>query len=121
MRPIACFACPRKKPALRPTDSATAARADVQDLLLFSNDPAEQFAIPMHQVARLERIRAMQIDSVGGNKVLQYRGGSLPLMALEEMISARPMPDTTWLYVVVFAAGRPRSRLADPRGDRHPH
>ena len=100
-----CLRVPEEEALAAAADGATAARSDLQVLLLFSNDPAERFAIPMHQVARLERIRTMQIDSVGGNKVLQYRGGSLPLMALEEMISARPMPDTTWLYVVVFALG----------------
>ncbi|MGO9114299.1 MAG: chemotaxis protein CheW [Thermoguttaceae bacterium] len=86
-------------------ENAVVAKGDVQTLLLFRNDPAEQFAIPMHLVARLERIRTMQIDSVGGSKVLQYRGGSLPLLSLEEFIATRPMPETNWLYVVVFSLG----------------
>ena len=87
------------------SDGAAAAKGDVQNLLLFRNDPAEQFAIPMQLVARLERVRSRQIDSVGGSKVLQYRGGSLPLLALEELISARPLPESDWLHVVVFALG----------------
>ena len=86
-------------------DGAAAARGDTQSLLLFRNDPGEQFAIPMHLVARLERIRAAQIDSVGGSKVLQYRGGSLPLLALEDCVAARAMPESEWLYVVVFTLG----------------
>jgi two-component system chemotaxis sensor kinase CheA len=86
-------------------ENAVAVRGDVQTLLLFRNDPADQFAVPMHLVARLDRIRILQIDSVGGSKVLQYRGGSLPLLSLEELILARPMPETNWLYVVVFTLG----------------
>jgi two-component system, chemotaxis family, sensor kinase CheA len=86
-------------------DGAVAAKGDVQTLLLFRNDPADQFAIPMHLVARLERIRAMQIDSVGGSKVLQYRGGSLPLLSLEDTIAARPMPESETMFVVVFTLG----------------
>jgi two-component system chemotaxis sensor kinase CheA len=86
-------------------ETGTAARGDTQKLLLFRNDPAEQFAIPMDLVVRLERIRTMQIDSVGGQKVLQYRGGSLPLLSLEDHIPARPMPDAAGAYVVVFAIG----------------
>ncbi len=86
-------------------ENTLAAKGDVQTLLLFRNDPAEQFAIPMHLVARLERFRTLQIDSVGGSKVLQYRGGSLPLLSLEELVAARPMPETKWLYVVVFTLG----------------
>ena len=93
----------------------------MQNLLLFRNDPAEQFAIPMHLVARLERIRSLQIDSVGGSKVLQYRGGSLPLLSLEEFISARPMPETDWLYVVVFTLGGREVGLLIREVDRHPH
>ncbi len=84
---------------------AAAGTGDAQTLLLLRNDPAEQFAVPMQLVARLERIRSLQIDSVGGNKVLQYRGSSLPLLALEDLISARPMPESDWLYVVVSTLG----------------
>ena len=47
---------------------------------MFRNDPAEQFAIPMHLVAPPGADSRVQIDSVGGSKVLQYRGGSLPLL-----------------------------------------
>ena len=86
-------------------ENAAAAKGDVQNLLLFRNDPGEQFAIPMHLVARLERVRTLQIDSVGGNRVLQYRSGSLPLLSLEELIRARPMPESDSLRVVVFAMG----------------
>ena len=86
-------------------EASAAAKGDVQNLLLFRNDPADQFAIPMHLVARLERIRSLQIDSVGGSKVLQYRGGSLPVLQLEEHIPARPMPEAAQVYVVVFTLG----------------
>lgn len=78
-----------------------------QPALFFRNDPQEQFAVPMHAVARLERIAAAQVDSVGGQRVLQYRGGTLPLVCLEEHIRARPMPECERLYVVVCrASGR---------------
>ena len=77
----------------------------MQNLLLFRNDPAEQFAIPMHLVARLERVCSLQIESVGGSKVLQYRGGSLPVLSLEDCISARPEPETERSYAVVFTPG----------------
>ena len=53
-------------------------RAETQRLLLFTNAPAEQFGISMELIARLERVRSDQIDAVGGQEVLQYRGRSLP-------------------------------------------
>jgi len=72
---------------------------------LFCNVPSEHFAIPMQLVARLERIRGDQIDTVGGHKVLQYRGRSLPLLELSDYIAAKPRPDSNWVHVVVFTAG----------------
>lgn len=78
-----------------------------QSVLLFTNDPSEQFAVLMETVARIERIRAEQIDSVGGQELLQYRGGSLPLLTLENLLQAKPRSAQDRLYVVVFeAAGR---------------
>jgi two-component system, chemotaxis family, sensor kinase CheA len=89
------------------SDAAVAASADTQHLLLFNNAPKEYFGIPMGVIARLERIRHDQIDSVGGQEVLQYRGGSLPLLTLEKIIKAAPRPQTEMVYIVVFnASGR---------------
>ncbi|MEA1952727.1 MAG: chemotaxis protein CheW [Planctomycetota bacterium] len=74
-----------------------------QTMLLFTNDPKEQFGIPMAVIVRLERVLANQIDSVGGREVLQYRGASLPLLRLENHIKAGPPPHTRKVYVVVFS------------------
>ena len=85
-------------------DAAVDATKETQLLLLFTNDPNEKFGVPMSAITRLERIRHDQIDSVGGQEVLQYRGGSLPLLTLEKHIKARPCPDTDKVYIVVFTA-----------------
>jgi two-component system chemotaxis sensor kinase CheA len=85
-------------------DSALAAANETQLMLLFTNDPKEQFGVPMSAITRLERILRDQIDSVGGQEVLQYRGGSLPLLTLEKQIKAAPRPNTDKVYVVVFSA-----------------
>ena len=80
---------------------------DSHSLLLFKNHPTEHFGIPMELVTRLERVRAEQLDSVGGQQVLQYRGGTLPLLALEQYVACKPRTDAAKVYVVVFAtAGR---------------
>ncbi|PQO48067.1 chemotaxis protein CheW [Blastopirellula marina] len=74
-----------------------------QTLLMFTNHPQETFAIPMGVVLRVERIKASQIDTVGGLEVLQYRGASLPVMRLENNINARPAPaDLESVFVVIF-------------------
>ena len=75
---------------------------DTQSLLLFSNHEDEQFALPMSIVSRIERVRSDQIDSVGNQLVLQYRGASLPLLALEQQITAKPRTALERLFIVVF-------------------
>jgi two-component system chemotaxis sensor kinase CheA len=82
--------------------SASSSRDDNQMLLVFRNHPLEKFALPMGVVARIERIRADQIDAVGGKHLLQYRGNSLPLLSLEDYTSARPREESDFLFVVVF-------------------
>lgn len=91
--------------AARHAFAGDGAGEETQSVLLFQNDPQELFAIPMALIARLERIQSAQIDSVGGQRVLQYRGVSLPLLTLEDYVRARPSPETSSLYVVVYRVG----------------
>lgn len=61
-------------------------------------------AIPLDQVKRLEEFSLKQIERVGPNTVIQYRGSILPLVdvALQLGLSAAPWSDG---QVVVVAAG----------------
>lgn len=88
-----------------------------QTLLLFSSDPADLFAVPMGVVARLERVRSDQIDLVGGQALLQYRGTSLPLIAVEDRLSVKPRPETKRVYVIVFTIGQREVGLVAPQLD----
>ncbi|MBI9017178.1 MAG: chemotaxis protein CheW [Phycisphaerae bacterium] len=83
------------------------ARADSQDsetqsTLVFANDPEEFFGVPVEFISRIERIRASQIDSVGGQDVLQYRGSSLPLLHLADHARCKPEPEAAVYNVIVF-------------------
>lgn len=102
-------------------DVMTAVREqEMQSVLLFTNDPSEQFAIPMQLIARLERISSQQIDMVGGQKVLHYRGSTLPLLSLEDHVRAQPCPPASWAFVVVFkVAGREVGLLIQDLIDIH--
>ena len=84
--------------------AAAAQTDDQQTLLLFTNHPTEYFGIPMELVARLERVRTDQIDSVGGQQILQYRGGTLPLLSLEQTIACKPREECDKIHVIVFTA-----------------
>lgn len=95
--------------------AATKEARELQTMLLFTNDPAEHFAIPMGLISRIERIRSDLIDRVGGQEVLQYRGNSLALLSLERYVTALPRPVQDTLYVVVFRIARQEVGLIVPK------
>ncbi len=92
--------------AARPDDVGGEATGETQAIILFTNDPHEYFGVPTGLISRIERIRSDQIDTIGGQEVLQYRGASLPLLSLSDHIKAKPRPETTQCYVVVFSIGK---------------
>ncbi len=88
---------------------------DVQSLLIFRNSETEQFAVPLGLVERVEKIKRSDIENVGGKKVIQYRGASLPLFAIEEVADVKPLADKDDLLVIVFSiGGRDIGLLATP-------
>ncbi|AMV30577.1 Chemotaxis protein CheA [Pirellula sp. SH-Sr6A] len=89
--------------------------SEVHRLLLFANHPDDQFAIPMAMVARIERIRASEIRVVGGQNILVYRGASLPILRLEQNISALyPDKEEQNLFVIIFKIQDREIGLAAP-------
>ena len=76
---------------------------EVHRLLLFTNHESELFAVPMAMVARIERVCSSDISVVGSQNLLIYRGQSLPILRLEQNISARaPDEDQEKVFVIVF-------------------
>ncbi|MDY6843573.1 MAG: chemotaxis protein CheW [Thermodesulfobacteriota bacterium] len=81
------------------------ARKDVQSLLVFRNAEDEQFAVSLVMVDRIKRIHVNEIEHVGGKRVIQYRGGTLPLMSIEEVAMVKPMADREYFEVIIFLLG----------------
>ena len=75
---------------------------DRQSLLVFRSAENEQFAAPLNMVERIEKIKATDIESVGGKRVIRYRGGSLPLFSVDEVARVQPLADVEDLLVIVF-------------------
>ncbi|WP_045212296.1 hybrid sensor histidine kinase/response regulator [Desulfonatronovibrio magnus] len=91
---------------------------DRQSLFLFNNGPKEYCAVPLDLVARVELIKADQIEIAGGKKVIQYRGGNLPIFALEEVANVNHLELEGELVVIVFfMAGHEIGLLAAPPVD----
>ncbi|NOY29742.1 MAG: hybrid sensor histidine kinase/response regulator [Planctomycetes bacterium] len=75
---------------------------ETQHMLLFSNHAEEHFAVTMDVISRIDRVRADQIDSVGGQELLQYRNSTMSLLRLENCITAKMPEPGNRLYVIVF-------------------
>lgn len=75
--------------------------ADVHALLLFHNAPDEFCATPLDTVLRVERIAPERVETIGGRRTMQYRGGALPLVALADVARVKDIGDTRDLAVIV--------------------
>lgn len=73
-----------------------------QFLLLFTVAPQEFFAIPLALVNRLDKIKATDIEYVGGREVIQYRGHSIPVIRLENFLSISPLPEQDEYHLIIF-------------------
>jgi len=86
-----------------------------QTLLLFRNGQEEQCGVPLHLVLRVEQIKQDDIEIKGGKKVIQYRGGTLPVFALEEAANVEMLEAREQLNVIIFVvAGHEVGLLSVP-------
>lgn len=75
---------------------------DKQALLIFRSSEHEQFAVPLNQVERIEKIKRSEIEDMGGKRVMQYRGGSLALITVDDIATVHPLTAQEDLLVIVF-------------------
>lgn len=78
------------------------AKKDKQALLTFRSSEGEQFAVPLNQVERIEKIKRSDIEELGGKRVMQYRGGSISLISVDDVAMVQPIADKDDLLVIVF-------------------
>ena len=83
------------------------------NVLVFKNAEDEQFALPLNQVIRIEKIKSRDIQSFGRFRVIRYRGGNLPVFSIDQVARVHPLADRDQLLVIVFmSAGRELGLLA---------
>lgn len=75
---------------------------DSDRLVLMSVSEKDHFAVSMDIVSRIERVAVTSIDHVGERKVLQYRGGTLPLLSINEVIQVTQLDEPDHVNIVVF-------------------
>ena len=83
-------------------EEAIMAKRDKQALLIFRSSEQEQFAVPLNQVERIEKIKLDDIEELGGKRVMKYRGGSLSLVRVDDVAMVQPIAAHENLLVIVF-------------------
>lgn len=83
-------------------EEAAEANKDKAALLTFKNTETEHFAAPLSLVERIERIQTADIEQIGDRKVVQYRGGALPLYELSQVAEFDSLPKKEQQEVIVF-------------------
>ncbi len=83
-------------------NSEAALVKDHQALLLFNNGPEEPCAVPLDIVERVEQVNFEDIETKSGQKVIKYRGGSLPLFSLSDVAGVAELSKDQELIVIVF-------------------
>ena len=76
-----------------------------QTLLVLGVGKHRRLALPISQVARLEKIAPQQIEQADHQEVVQYRGEILPLIRLANVldVEALTLADDAMLQVVVYS------------------
>ena len=99
---------------LEQADSSRELPGESHAFLTFFNSSTQQLAVPLELVERIEKIAAHQVETVGGRRVMQYRGQVMPLMEIGDVVSAGFLDEATEVVVIVFAfAGREIGLLAN--------
>lgn len=86
------------------TDSIADEDSNLEEfsLLTFRNLSTEYFAADLGYVDRLERIKNESFEQIGKQRVVQYRGGALPVVELSQFVNCSQLePSDVW-EVVVF-------------------
>ncbi len=87
---------------VKEAEEAKEAAKDRAALLTFKNGETEHFAAPLNIVERIERIKTSSIEQLGDRKVVQYRGGALPLYELSQVADFTELPEREQQEVIVF-------------------
>ncbi len=97
------------------SEESAHSKNEKQALLIFKSAADEQFAVPLNQVLRIEKIKKSAIEIIGERRVMQYRGGTLPLFSIDEASQVKPLADCSDYLVLIFTlAGQEVGLLATP-------
>jgi len=70
--------------------AGTSRDAGKHQMLLMSTRTGARLAVPLDKVQRLEEIPEKDVEEIGGREVVQYRGGILRLLRVEDLLEEQP-------------------------------
>ena len=76
--------------------------SDQMTLMLVESSGEELLAIPLGLIERIEQVNRRHIQVVGGKRTLTYRGRSLPLLGVDEVVNVGACRTKDNLYAVVY-------------------
>jgi two-component system chemotaxis sensor kinase CheA len=77
-----------------------------RSVLMLRGGGSEQFAVPQSSILRLERVESMDIQRMGDREFIDYRGGALPLLRLEQVLPVQPISANDDGYFLVIPKTR---------------
>ncbi len=91
---------------MRARDAEVERDVDSCSILIIQHAQDEVYAVPLQLVARIERFSTQDLQNVGGRKAISYRGGILPLISLEGIVSSQALDvSAKEFYVIVYTVG----------------
>ncbi|MBU0553718.1 chemotaxis protein CheW [Myxococcota bacterium] len=89
---------------------------DPVPLLMLDNGTDEVFALPIAQIARIEKVKRSDIEQIGRRLYLRYQGEPLPLTQLHDHLpAAAPSTTPSELHVIIPKPGEGDTGLLVPR------
>jgi len=96
---------PEVKQIVTSGENAVQIEREKTAILTFKNCENEFFAAPLDRVERIERIHTSAIEQIGDQRVVQYRGGALPLCELSQIMNIKPPGSKAQQEIIVFRIG----------------
>jgi two-component system chemotaxis sensor kinase CheA len=84
---------------------ASAAVTEHLRMLVAGIGGERRVAIPLSSVTRLENLNKSVVERIGNREVIQYRGGILPVVRLNNYLGSFSERDSDELVVVVYSVG----------------
>ncbi|MBU1701236.1 MAG: chemotaxis protein CheW [Candidatus Eisenbacteria bacterium] len=90
------------------------ASGETQSLLLFRNSDSELFALNLGLVARIEKVRAEDVEKVGAKEYVKYDDSSMRILWLHDLLPVEPPAErpSTFFIIVPKLVKRPMGIIA---------